>query len=158
MRSGLGVPPEKGYNLIFGGLIEAIGVVVLLILWINRGKLQKLTVRRVTRIVVGLIITLICFLLIYLSLFKFCVVTHDPRGTVYYPLWTTGEVTEMIEHTGGRWAAIDSYGRYAAYSGVEKMGPFPALLTTTTLLFLYLGIFTTLTLALGILVFYEKSQ
>ena len=158
IQSGLGVPPDKGYNLIFDGVVEALGVILLLILWINRGNLRELSVAKVTQAIVRLSIIFVCCLVVYLLLFKFCIVTHDPRGIIYYPLWTTGEVAEMIEAAGGRWAAIETYGRYAVYGEIEKMGPFPIFCTTAFLLILYLGIFTTLTLAFGISAFYEKNS
>lgn len=157
MQSGLGVPPEKGYNLLFGGVVEAAGVITLLILWINREKLKNWSKVTITWIGVSLGLAFLFVLVFYLVLLGFCVVINDPRGTIYYPLWTTGEVAEMIETAGSRWAAIDSYGRYAVYRGIAQMGPVPALLTTNLFLFLYLGVFTTLTLAIGILALYKTK-
>ncbi len=45
---GLGVPPEQGMNLIFGGVIEAFGVLSLLLLAVNRVWIRGLSQRTVT--------------------------------------------------------------------------------------------------------------
>lgn len=158
LQSGLGIPPEKGYNLIFGGVVEACGGILLLLLWVNRERLQGLSSKTVTRTVIALGVGFMCCLVAYLLLFHFCVVDHSPRGVVYYPLWTTGRIDVVVKATGGRWQVIEEYGRYAAYGGVKEMSPVPIFVTTTLFLVLYLGIFTTLTLAVGIVAFREGTR
>ena len=46
IQSGLGVPPN--YNVLFGGFIEAFGVLTLLILWVNRNNIKKHTKKYIT--------------------------------------------------------------------------------------------------------------
>src|SRR5436309_1030420 len=93
MQSGIGTPP--GYKLLFGGTIEAFGTLGLLVVWINRRKIKRLAMRKVTRLSLILASTCFGFLMIYIVLFQSCVITHQ-RGTAYYPIWTTGKAAEMV--------------------------------------------------------------
>lgn len=150
LQSGLGVPPEEGMKLIFGGIIEAFGVLSLLLLFVNRTAIQRWSKRVVTRKAAILASVTFILLLGYLGLYHYCVVTSDPRGTVYFPFWNGGDLATMVSEAGGRAAAIDMYGRYAVYEAVQSMGEFPAILTTGILLVLYTSVFTCLTLAFGL--------
>src|SRR5947209_6676785 len=88
LLSGLATPP--GYGRIFGGVIEAFGALVVLLLLVNKTKLKRLTQRQVTSTALILSITSLCCLIGYIQLFNYCVVSHPVHGTVYYPLWNSG--------------------------------------------------------------------
>ena len=62
IASGLGTPPGSGYRWLFGGVIEAFGALALLILWINRSKLRRISKRRITR--AAIILCGVCFIFI----------------------------------------------------------------------------------------------
>jgi hypothetical protein len=112
-----------------------------------------------TKIVVYLIVTCFALLSIYLWLFGLTVVQHEVRGTAYYPLWTSGEIAKMIESAdNSRYYAIEKYGIDAVKEAIHKMPAEAMAITTIFLLFTYQAIFSTLTLAFGVLGIQEESS
>ena len=156
LQSGLGVPPEDGMKLIFGGVIEAFGVLSLLLLRVNRATIRGLSKQAVNIATVAIAGFAFVLLLAYLGCYSYCVVTFDPRGTVYFPLWNHGVLATMVSNAGGRAAAMDMYGRYAVYEAVKSMGELPAIATDAVLLLLYTGLFTGLTWAFGLPSMHEE--
>lgn len=157
LQSGLGVPPEEGMRLIFGGVIEFFGVLSLLLLTINQAWIRSLTKRAVTVVTVLIAGSSFLLILAYVGSYQYCVVTSVPRGTVYFPLWNEGGLANMVSVAGGRAAAIDMYGRYAVYEAVEAMGEIPEIVTSAVLTFLYTGVFTSITWAFGLPAIHEAS-
>lgn len=155
IQIGVGAPP--GYKVLFGGVIEAFGTVSLLLLWVNRKRIKRYTARRVTRQATALVMGCFICIAFYISLFSFCVVEHR-RGTAYYPLWTSGKIADMVVRAGSRRAAIEKYGIAAVVQAIDEMPSISLALTTVTLLFVYQGIFTTLSIMFGLLGFYEGKQ
>ena len=155
IASGIGVPPS--YQILFGGVIEALGVLALLILWVNREALRKESRRKITTWAVILGSTSLLLICLYIIAYNHCVVTVGDRALVYYPLWLTGEGAAQIARVGGRVAAVSYYGSGGVQAIVDTMGT--ALnVTTALLLFLYQAIFTSLTLAFGVAGFHiEKT-
>ncbi|MGB7844867.1 MAG: hypothetical protein WBL63_04575, partial [Candidatus Acidiferrum sp.] len=151
MTSGLGTPP--GYATIFGGVIQAFGALCILLLVASKEKLRGLSGRKITLAAIGLASASLCFLVLYIQLLSLCVVTHPLHGSVYFPLWNSGPALEMVSRAGGRYAAIDRYGSYPVSKAIQEAPnyPLPMVTTTVLLLFVYQGIFTTLTLAFGII-------
>ena len=149
---GLSAPP--GYQSIFGGVVEAIGVFAILILLANREKIQRFATKRVTRISLWMVtISLLC-LLLYIAAYAHCVVTHPTHGSVVFPLWDSGHLKTLVFRAGGsRYAALDRYGEYAMYKAINEMPfyPFPMVATVTLMLLSYQGIFTALALGFGML-------
>lgn len=156
LLSGLLVPPGK--KLLFGGVVEAFGALTLIILWVNKDKLAKFSSTKATKWSIVFGILFFIFLVIYLLLNSFCVVQHETetRGTVYYPLWTSGDLTEMVKEAEGRYAALDMYGRDAVIEETHK-SEISLVLTTIILLFVYQAVFSTLTTAFGILGFRKRE-
>jgi hypothetical protein len=154
IASGLGVPP--GYKVLFGGVMEAFGVLSLLILWVNRTKIRKTSKASISRWATAL--GLLCFLFIsaYIVAYSYCVVTSGEREPVYYPLWLSGEAATKIAQRGGRLGAIEYYGSGGAQAIVDKMPGVALPLTTVLLLFLYQGVFTSLALTFGLLGVHER--
>jgi hypothetical protein len=158
IRSGLGVPPGRGRELLYGGVIEAIGIITLLVLKINSSAIKEFSRSVITMSTAVTAALALCALLLYTSLFGHCVVTQEPRGTVFFPLWTSGEIDEIVTRAGGRAAAIEAYGRYAIYDAVERSGDLPVIITDASLLTIYVALFTLLTLASGIPATYLTSD
>jgi hypothetical protein len=154
--SGLGTPPGSGNKWLFGGVIEAFGALAIIILWLNQNKLRRIAKRRVTRF--AILLTAFCFALIvcYVLLFRHTVVEH-PRGTAYYPLWLSGDVSRMVERAGSREAAIERYGIGGVREAIDRMGGFPLALTSVLLLLVYQGIFTSLAVAFGLAGFHMSQ-
>jgi hypothetical protein len=153
---GVGTPPE--YEYIFGGVIEAFGALSLIILWVNRKGLKKVAKTKITTHAITLGILSFAFLVAYIALFNWCVVKHPTHGTVYYPLWLSGYAADVVAKAGGRWQALDRYGNHAVYAAIHKMPIFASVITTILLLLVYQGIFTTLTMAFGLLGFHAKQD
>ena len=151
LLSGLATPP--GYGRIFGGIIEAFGVLAILLLMVNRSKLKRLTQPQVTLSAIVLCAASFCFLAGYFLLFNYCVVSHPIHGTVYYPLWNSGRALAIVEQAGGRYAAVDRYGFYPVEKAIQQAPNYPLqmVVTTSLLLLLYQGVFTSLTLAFGMI-------
>lgn len=147
--SGLGTPPGSGYKLLFGGVIEAFGALTMIILFVNQDKLRLASKRMVTKS--AILLGAFCFVLIaaYVLLFRHTVVEHE-RGTAYYPLWLSGEVSRMVERAGSRESAIERYGIGGVKGAIDGMGSLPIAITSILLLLIYQGIFTSLTLAFGL--------
>lgn len=148
LASGLGVPP--GRTGLFGGAIEAFGSLVLLLLWLNAGKLKRMSARAATRSSVVMGISALCVFALYIFLFSLTVQTHAMRGTAYFPLWTTGTLQQMVDRAGSRAAAIERYGIDAVQLAIDQMSPAPLAVTTILMLALYVLAFTLLTAAFGI--------
>jgi hypothetical protein len=107
---GIGVPPS--YGQLFGGVVEAVGVLGVLLVWVNRLRVRGLKPEVITRIAVGLVGTFVVSTVLYLFLFQLCVIDHPEYGSFYFPLWPTGELAWMIRETGGRFEAIHRYGLF----------------------------------------------
>jgi len=155
---GIGTPP--GYEFLFGGIIEAFGALALIILLVNKTKLKRLTSRRATKFAIVLGTSCFISLVIYMLLFNLCVVVHPTHGTVYYPIWSGGHLTELIQRTGSRYAALDRYGSYPLTKAIQEMPghPLPLIVTTALLLLVYQAVFTTLATAFGILGFHKGNS
>lgn len=147
IQSGLGVPPGRG--VLFGGGVEAVGIIALLVLKINSAAIKTWSRSTITRLTIALTASAFAALLVYMVVYGRCVISQEPRGTVYFPLWTTGERSELVSAAGGRAAAIEAYGRYAVYQAVKRNGDVPTLIRDVILLVNYAGLFTLLTLASG---------
>jgi uncharacterized membrane protein len=163
LQSGIGLPP--GTKLLFGGTVEAFGAFVLVIIWANQHSLVALSKRIVTQVGIGFAVICFVLLLIYTSLVNFCVVEpqssqHKEYGPVYYPLWVTGNVSELVDKAGSRTAALD---RYGPEDIANKLNEMPCIMlwrivTTAILLLLYQGIFTTLAAAFGLVALHAEPQ
>jgi hypothetical protein len=155
MQSGIGTPP--GYQVLFGAVIEAFGTLGLLVLWTNRKRIKRLSYRRITRLSLVLASACFGFLIIYIIVFQNCVVVH-PRGTAYYPILIAGKTADLVKRAGSRRAAIERYGIDAVKGAIDEMSGWYVPVTTVSLLGIYQGIFTTLSLCFGLLGFYDGKQ
>lgn len=156
-QSGLGTPPDK--SLLFGGVVQAFGALSLLLIWFNRVRLRSLSKSSVTKFSVYL--TLLCFILLaaYVWLFGLTVVNHEVRGTAYYPLWTSGELAEIVKSAdNSRYYAIEKYGIDTVIEAIHKMPSSALAITTIVLLFVYQAVFSTLTVVFGLLGIQEESK
>lgn len=158
LASGVETPP--GYRVIFGGIVEAFGVLSLIALSMNESSIRKISTSKAIRLAVGLGISSMICLVGYLTVFQFCVFHHPTHGSAYYPLWTGGHLADLIATAGGRYAALDRYGAYPIAKAVSEMPghPFPLILTTTVLLLLYQAIFTTLATSFALLAFHKGER
>lgn len=152
---GLLVPP--GRKLLFGGVVEAFGALALLILWTNKKSLMRLSSTKATKLSIFFGVLFFIFLAIFILTNSLCIIQHETRGTVYYPLWTGSELARMIKNAGGRYPAIDKYG----IDDIIKKTHSPEInliLTDIILIFMYQAVFSSLTISFGILGFRQKNE
>jgi len=72
-------------------------------------------------------------------------------------LWTSGELRNLVSSAGGRWAALDEFGWFGVYTAVRNMPPYALPITVAVLLICYQGVFTSLTMAFGLLGVHRSS-
>src|SRR5262249_18779196 len=140
MLSEIGTPPD--YGKLFGAIIQACGVLALVLLYFNRSSLSNFRPSFLTKWSIGLMISAFVFLAVYLLLLEYCVVTVQPYKPVYFPMAESGDLAEMVRTAGSRAAAILRYGRDAVETAIDQMPAVAKTLTTICLLFLYQGVFT----------------
>jgi hypothetical protein len=132
--SGFGVPPELRYELIFPAVVGICTILWMLCLWVTGNDASQF--RAPVRSALVLIATALASLMTYIGVFEYCVQRHPTHGTVYFPLWTSGRLSDIVRAAGGRWQALDRYGEYAVQSTIAQMPPFAIAATTTLLLVL----------------------
>jgi hypothetical protein len=145
---GIGVPPS--YGQLFGGVVEAVGVLGVLLVWVNRLRVRGLKPEVITRMAVGLVGTFVVSTVLYLFLFQLCVIDHPEYGSFYFPLWPTGELAWMIRETGGRFEAIHRYGLFPVERAILNTPAALITATTVVLLVIYQAIFTSLAVCFAI--------
>jgi hypothetical protein len=153
---GLGTPPE--YALIFGGVIEAFGTLAFLILLINKGTIKSFNRGRITKWAIALAIVCFMSLSTYVWLYKLCVIPHAANRYFYFPLRTTGELSRLVSDAGSRPGAIEVYGPATVYEVLGQISSFEFAITTVVLLLVYQTIFTSLTVAFGLLGFHLEDD
>jgi hypothetical protein len=156
MWKGIGTPPDYAY--LFGGVIEAFGSLSLIILWANKNKIKRLSTKRITKLAIRLGVLAFLFLVLYIFLYSYCVKAHPTHDTVFYPLWTSGRLAELVKRAGGRWEALDKYGFWPIYNGINAMPTYARVITVSILLFVYQAIFSTLSLAFGLVGFHKGEE
>jgi hypothetical protein len=98
--TGLGAPP--GRKWLFGGLVEAFGTLALLLVVLNRTKIQRLTPKHVTRVTVALGSTFAICLAAYLILINQCIIADCAKSEkVFFPIWLRGALKEEVQAHGG---------------------------------------------------------
>jgi len=151
MWKGIATPPGSGYSFLFGGVIEAFGSLALILLWMYQVKIKNFKPLTIFKSSIALGVTSFIFIILYIILYNHCIVTHEPNDAmVFFPLWTSGELEKLVAKAGGRWAALERYGYYSVYSAALSMPSYVLSLTVGILLFCYQSIFTSLTIAFGL--------
>jgi hypothetical protein len=148
--SNVGVPPGASKTL-FAATIEALGVLMLLILWLNKKWVMQLTMQKATRLaIIGAIVFLIA-LFGYLFLFGYYVEDVPDSNALFFPFWPAGELKTNLDSLGSRAELIHQWGRDDVYSIIQSSSKSALLATTLVFLFVYQLIFLALTFSFGIL-------
>ncbi len=150
LLSNIGVPPNIS-GALFGGVIEALGVLTLMLLWLNKDWIRNLSSRRVNIIslisIAGFIISLFSYLFLYNSL----VLGNGISEPVYFPLWSNGELKDGLKMFKNGTELISQWGRDDVVTVIQSSSQNALLVTTIILLFIYQLIFVTLTFSFGLL-------
>ena len=145
-----------GKQVLFGALVETFGVLALLLLYVNREKLRNTSKGVITVIGIACGFIALACLVTYMALLPHCVLTSEVveewNYPVYFPLWLTGEAQRVVDDAGGRQGALDDAGPGAIEPLLKKMPNSLVAygITTTLFLLLFLGFFTSVTVAFGV--------
>jgi hypothetical protein len=150
LLSNVGVPPNTS-KVLFAGITESLGVITIMILWLNKQKFKTLTNRSVTRLC---LISLSIFLIAicsYFFLFALLIVPVNNSEALYFPLWPAGELKESLQQFGSKAELIRQWGRDDVYKVIQSSSTIALQFTTLILLIIYQLIFVSLTFSFGIL-------
>jgi hypothetical protein len=147
--TGFGVPPVQNGPAIFGGVMEILGILTLLLLAINKVSIQKMDKLKITRIGIGCGISVIFAVIAYAALLALTVVTHQTRGQVVFPLYLSGDIQQMVDSAGSRIAAIEKYGITSVYQATIRTDYLSRALTTALLVLTYSSVVVLAVLATG---------
>jgi len=158
LGTDLGVPP--GERVVFSAVTEALGVLMFVLLRVNRVSISTLKKKHLTIVSSALALTGILFLVIYLFVYELTVIKHPIRGDAYFPLILNGQLEEMVVSAGSRMGAIEKYGIDAVKDAIEVSATSFAskhAFATAILLLLYQLIFLPLAAAYGIVSVWRKG-
>jgi hypothetical protein len=150
LTSNVGVPPNSSKAL-FGGIIEAIGVLTLMILWLNKSRITNSSIKNINKLSFISILVFVISLFTYIFLYNYLVVGVENSDSVFFPLWSNGELKANILKFGSRNELINQWGRDDVYKVIQSSSETPLLITTLIMLFNYLLTFFSLTFSFGLL-------
>jgi len=148
--SKIGVPPTSSTAL-FSSTLEAMGVLTLMILFVNKNRIRKRTEKNITRLAIGgAIIFIVCFCT-YFLLFGYLNEDITNSESLFFPLWSQGDLKIYLQEYGSRTELITQFGRDDVAKLIETTSKTSLLITTILFLILYQLIFIPLTYAFGLL-------
>ena len=150
LLSNVGVPPNASKNL-FAATIEALGVITLMILWVNKEWIKQRSLATITKMSVFSIIIFIVSLFSYIFLYGYLVVEVPESEPLFFPLWAEGELKTNLAKLGSRGELVNQWGRDDVYKVIQNTSTTQLLITTLILLFIYQLLFVSLTLSFGLL-------
>jgi hypothetical protein len=150
LTSSVGVPPNSSKAL-FGGVIEAVGVLTLMILWLNKSWIKKSSIKKINKLSFISILAFVISLFTYIFLFNYLVVQVENSDSVFFPLWSNGELKASLLEFGSRNELINQWGRDDVYKVIQSSSETPLLITTLIMLFNYMLTFFSLTFSFGLL-------
>lgn len=150
LLTNVGVPPHSSRYL-FAGVVEALGVLTLLILSLNKKRIRSFTNSEITKLCLFSTLIFLISLFTYLFIYWYLLVPVANSKPVFFPLWAEGELKEGLQLAGSKPALIERWGRDDVYKVIQQSSSTSLLITTLILLFLYQLIFVALTFSFGIL-------
>jgi len=149
LLTSVGVPPEQSRQL-YGGVIEALGIISLLILWLNKSRIVKMTEKSITKWSLGFTGLFLFALLLYLFLFNYFVLQTGHSKPVFFPFWPQGDLQYNILKYGGRMEIIYKFGRDDVYNLIEQTSKVSLIITSLIFLLIYQAVFMAITLGFGL--------
>src|SRR5690606_28095179 len=117
--TNLGVPPDAS-KLLFAGIIEAIGVFTLLILWTNRNKIKKIPAQKITKYALLACGLFLISLFLYLFLYGQYVIQVPHSRSLLFPLWPQDELREGLITHGSKLELIHNWGVDDVYKVIQS--------------------------------------
>jgi lysylphosphatidylglycerol synthetase-like protein (DUF2156 family) len=155
--SNVGVPPNSSTAL-FSATIEALGVLTLMLLWLNRKNIQKRTEKNVTNLAIGGIVIFLISLFGYMFLYGYLVADVPNSNPLFFPLCPQGELKSDLAKLGDRYTLIKEFGRDDVAKLIQSSSATALLITTLLLLFIYQLVFVSLAFSFGILAIKTNSN
>ena len=157
LTSNVGVPPNTSPAL-FGGIIEALGVFTLMLLWLNKGAVKKTSIKRINKLASFSILIFIVSIFTYIFLYNYLVLEVENSDSLFFPLWSSGELKTNLDKFGNRDELINQWGRDDVYKVIQSSSETPLLITTLIMLFIYQLTFLSLTFSFGLLGIKSSSR
>lgn len=146
----LGTPPNISKYL-YGGIVEACGAFTLLLLFLNKKKIEESSAKTINRT------SILMFVLFFISLLSYIVIfnTQVIYSTQYdikffFPFWYGKDLSYMISQAGSKYNAIASYGPQAISDGIMNSQPYVEI-SSVIFTVMYVLIFEFLVLGFGLL-------
>lgn len=145
IRDNLGVPIESLQSLFFG-IVESAGCLCLLIVFLKKDDLQKLTNNRKATLSILGFCCFFAFLCLYMILYNSCVVV-TPSARAFFPLMVTPELEQSITDVGNRYNFTEQLLTNGAQSVIEETASFSQ--TVTVIIFLLIFVLALVSLILS---------
>jgi hypothetical protein len=150
LLSNVGVPPNSSKAL-FAGTIEALGVITLMLLSLNKVWIEKQSLQSVTKTAIAGVVVFIIALFTYIFLYGYSVVEVKNSTPLFFPLWERGDLNMLLKRFGSRAELIKELGRDDVFELIKETSTVPLLATTLLFLFIYQLMFVALTFSFGVL-------
>ena len=148
LLTNMGVPPNSSQKL-FAATIEALGIMTLLLLWMNKDNIQRKTANSFNRLITVGITTFILSFFAYIFLYGYLIEDVPNSTSLFFPLWEKGELKQGLQDLGSRTELIRQWGRDDVYEVINESSKVPLLITTLILLFVYQLVFVSLSFSFG---------
>lgn len=150
LLTNIGVPPDESKEL-YGGIIEALGILTLLLLWLNKSRISKATEKTITKRALICVSVFLVMLFVYLFVYNYYVLKSGHSKPLFFPFWPQGELQYNIWKYGGRMQIIHAFGRDDVFNLIEESSKVPLIFTSLIFLLIYQAVFMSLTTAFGLL-------
>lgn len=131
------IPPIEGADVLFTSMATAGGGLAIAALFLYRKSLRKRSKRYLLSWALRVFVFACICVVVTLGVYDFCVVTVSGRGRFYFPIVTSGGLSERIERAGGRAAAVSRYGAHPVQEDIDRSPTLWKTTTTTILLATY---------------------
>ncbi len=158
LLTSVGVP-DPDDKVLFTAVIEVLGCAALGLILLNRQYFAALDKRKLTRLIISCFILFLISLVLYVVLFKICVITHNGNTPVYFPLLFNDALTQEVAEYGGKMGFIEHWLGDGSNMLISKLASTQLLITTILFMFIYQLVFTSLAAGFGMLgVTQEKKE
>ncbi len=120
LTTNLGVPPNSSEILYFA-IIESIGSLTILFLWVNRNYISDLNNAKINKFIIISFIMFIIFLIGYIIIFDlFIIYSTEYDRRVFFPFWSDIKLELLIDKYGSKLNAINELGPQAIIDFIYK--------------------------------------
>lgn len=156
--TNLGVPDGLS-RLLVGGIVESTGTFTLLLMYLNKEKIKVFSISKVNRLAVSSFVLFLLFTTTYITLYNLSVVDHPFYEPVFFPLWSSGDLTFALAEAGSRYNAVEMFGKDGIEKIIESSSQIAISTTNILFIFLYQGLFLGLVSGFALLgIKYDQLQ